>query len=106
MQGTPAEWLDLCADIVAIVYNPFHRNKISIKAGRRARTDKTRYRRQTRPGKPGKDRTQLSFLEGDKSEYFYFVNNTEKAQKKRCNLEEIVLVLSEFRHSHNSSGVK
>ena len=32
--------------------------------------------------KPQKDNGQLSFLEGDEFEYFYFVTNTEMASKK------------------------
>jgi hypothetical protein len=32
--------------------------------------------------KPKKDRVQLSFLEGDEFEYFYFVTNTEMASEK------------------------
>lgn len=32
--------------------------------------------------KPKKDRAQLSFLEGDEFEYFYFVTNTEMASEK------------------------
>ena len=32
--------------------------------------------------KPEKDRTQLSFLEGDEFEYFYFVTNTDMASEK------------------------
>ena len=36
----------------------------------------------TRPGKPEKDRLQLSLLEGDEFEYFYFVTNTEMPSEK------------------------
>jgi hypothetical protein len=32
--------------------------------------------------KPEKERTQLSFLEGDEFEYFYFVTNTELPSEK------------------------
>ena len=32
--------------------------------------------------KPQKDSGQLSFLEGDEFEYFYFVTNTEMASEK------------------------
>jgi hypothetical protein len=32
--------------------------------------------------KPKKDRAQLSFLEGDEFEYFYFVTNTELPSEK------------------------
>jgi Transposase DDE domain group 1 len=35
-----------------------------------------------RPGKPEKERRQLSFLEGDEFEYFYFVTNTELPSEK------------------------
>ena len=47
--------------------------------------------------KPEKDRTQLSFLEGDEFEYFYFVTNTELppekvvvAYEKRGNAENYI----------------
>ena len=47
--------------------------------------------------KPEKDRLQLSFLEGDEFEYFYFVTNTELppekvvvAYEKRGNAEDYI----------------
>jgi len=51
--------------------------------------------------KPKKDSVQLSFLEGDEFEYFYFVTNTEMASEKvviayekRGNAENYVFVKS------------